>query len=174
MAPRDQATSGVDWSQAVTVLEALLFSPAVGFVFAGLLLLAMKLVVRNHKLYESPDGIHPPPPWIRGLLILTCTGVSFAHGGNDGQKGMGLIMLILIGAAPTAFALNRTMSDAATPPFVQVTQQAQAVFQAHAGTAPAPDIGADRQLLDVKLRTKDLNHPEVFAVLAALSGDIGH
>ena len=173
LSPHGQATSGVDWGQAVNVLEALLFSPAVGFVFAGLLLLAMKLVVRNRKLYESPDGRHPPPWWIRGLLILTCTGVSFAHGGNDGQKGMGLIMLILIGAAPTAFALNRTMSESATPHFVQTTQQAQAVFQAYADGAPAPSLDSARQLLNERLRTKDLNHPEVFAALAALSGDIG-
>ena len=62
-------------------------------------------------LYTAPEGNEPPPFWIRGLLILTCTGVSFAHGSNDGQKGMGLIMLILIGAAPTAYALNRALPD---------------------------------------------------------------
>ena len=173
MAPAGQATSGVQWSQAVTVLEALLFSPFVGFVFSAVLLLVMKAVIRNRTLYEAPDGRRPPPAWIRGLLILTCTGVSFAHGGNDGQKGMGLIMLILIGAAPTAFALNRTMSDSATPGFVQTSQQAAAVFQAHAGGAPATDPAQARQLLGEKLRTKDLNHPEVFAALASLSRDIG-
>ncbi|TIU43262.1 MAG: inorganic phosphate transporter, partial [Mesorhizobium sp.] len=59
-------------------------------------------------LYEAPKGKTPPPWWIRALLIFTCTGVSFAHGSNDGQKGMGLIMLILIGVVPTAYALNRT------------------------------------------------------------------
>ncbi|MBV9747289.1 MAG: inorganic phosphate transporter [Acetobacteraceae bacterium] len=173
MAPHGQTTSGVQWSQAVNVLEALLFSPFVGFVLSAVLLLVMKAVIRNRKLYEAPDGRHPPPGWIRGLLILTCTGVSFAHGGNDGQKGMGLIMLILIGAAPTAFALNRTMSDSATPGFVQVTQQAQAVFQAHADGAPTPTPDQARQLLGERLRTKDLDHPEVFAALASLSGDIG-
>jgi PiT family inorganic phosphate transporter len=68
----------------------------------------MKYLVRNKALYEEPKGNKPPPLWIRGLLIFTCTGVSFAHGSNDGQKGMGLIMLILIGLVPTAFALNRT------------------------------------------------------------------
>ena len=66
------------------------------------LLLAMKALIKSRELYTAPDGNAPPPTWIRGLLILTCTGVSFAHGSNDGQKGMGLIMLILIGAAPTA------------------------------------------------------------------------
>ena len=64
-------------------------------------------------LFAEPKGDQPPPRWIRGLLILTCTGVSFSHGSNDGQKGMGLIMLILIGTVPTAYALNRSMPDSA-------------------------------------------------------------
>src|SRR6201996_4400581 len=104
MAPAGQATSGVDWSQAASVFSALFWSPLMGFVFAAAMLLVMKLVIRSPALYEAPKTQQPPPLWIRGLLILTCTGVSFAHGGNDGQKGMGLIMLILIGAAPTAYA----------------------------------------------------------------------
>ena len=66
-----------------------------------------KVIVRNPGLYAEPKSNQPPPWWIRGLLILTCTGVSFAHGSNDGQKGMGLIMLILIGTLPTAYALNK-------------------------------------------------------------------
>jgi PiT family inorganic phosphate transporter len=101
-------TSGVDWSKATEIGYALLLSPLVGFVFSALLLLALKLLVRNPTLYAAPKGNQPPPWWIRGILILTCTGVSFAHGSNDGQKGMGLIMLILIGTVPTAYALNRT------------------------------------------------------------------
>jgi len=108
MAPAGSATSGVDWSQATNVGTTLLVSPIVGFFAAAALLYAMKLLVRNKALYEAPKGNTPPPWWIRGLLIFTCTGVSFAHGSNDGQKGMGLIMLILIGVVPTAYALNRT------------------------------------------------------------------
>ena len=126
MAPAGQATSGVDWGQAVNVGEALLFSPLMGFVFSGLLLL-MKFAIRKPELYQEPKSDAPPPWWIRGLLILTCTGVSFAHGGNDGQKGMGLIMLILIGAAPTAYALNRTMPDASMPAFIAATHKAAEV-----------------------------------------------
>src|SRR5271170_7921533 len=80
---------------------ALLLSPLVGFIGSALLLLSMKLIVRKPELYSAPAGDAPPPLWIRGILVLTCTGVSFAHGSNDGQKGMGLIMLILIGTAPT-------------------------------------------------------------------------
>lgn len=108
LAPAGSATSGVDWSQAKNIGLSLLVSPVFGFVLAGALLLVMKLVVRNKALYVEPKGNQPPPLWIRGLLILTCTLVSFFHGSNDGQKGMGLIMLILIGVVPTAFALNRT------------------------------------------------------------------
>ena len=85
-------TSGVDWGQASKVGYALLFSPLIGFAFAALLLLALRLFVKNRALYKAPKGNTPPPWWIRGMLILTCTGVSFAHGSNDGQKGMGLIM----------------------------------------------------------------------------------
>ena len=88
---------GVNWSKAIEVFQALLLSPLVGFIGSGLLLLAAKAVIRNPALYQAPEGETPPPFWIRGLLMLTCTGVSFAHGSNDGQKGMGLIMLILIG-----------------------------------------------------------------------------
>jgi PiT family inorganic phosphate transporter len=108
LAPVGTATSGVDWSKATEVGMSLLISPVFGFCMAGLLLLAMKLFVKNQALYEAPKSSAPPPFWIRALLVFTCTGVSFAHGSNDGQKGMGLIMLILIGVVPTAFALNRT------------------------------------------------------------------
>jgi PiT family inorganic phosphate transporter len=104
-------TSGVDWGQAANVGRALLFSPLVGFFASALLLLVMKALIRKPELYRSPETDDPPAWWIRGLLIFTCTGVSFAHGSNDGQKGMGLIMLILIGTVPTAYALNRSLPE---------------------------------------------------------------
>ncbi len=66
----------------------------------------MKALIRVPELYREPPKGQPPSPWIRLLLVLTCTGVSFAHGSNDGQKGMGLIMLILIGIIPGVYALN--------------------------------------------------------------------
>src|SRR5579862_1477479 len=110
-------TSGVDWGQATKVGYSLLISPVVGFIFAALLLLLLKALVKNPALYKEPKGDRAPPWWIRGLLILTCGGVSFAHGSNDGQKGMGLIMLILIGTMPLAYALNRSMPAAQMFPF---------------------------------------------------------
>ena len=172
LAPEGSDTSGVQWDQAWSVLRALLFSPVVGFVMAGLLLLAMRLVIRNRALYREPDGDAPPPLWIRALLILTCGGVSFAHGGNDGQKGMGLIMLILIGAAPTAYALNRTMSEASTPAFIQVSEHARTVFQKRAEQAPLPSPAEARAQITEAAGKKDLDRPEVYAALAALSNDI--
>src|SRR5499427_7748587 len=117
-------TSGVDWGQAANIGRSLLVSPIFGFVMAaGLLLLARKLIP-DERLYRAPEVGQPPPFWIRALLILTCTGVSFAHGSNDGQKGMGLIMLILVGIVPTAYALNRAVTVEQTQDFVAVSQQA--------------------------------------------------
>ena len=106
-------TSGVDWSQATNIGKALLLSPLFGFALAaGLLLILRTALLRaTPALFGEPKGDQPPPLWIRGILILTCTLVSFFHGSNDGQKGMGLIMLILIGTVPTAYALNRALPD---------------------------------------------------------------
>ena len=98
---------GVNWAKAQEVGISLMVSPVFGFICAALLLLAMKALIKSKALYESPEKDTPPPTWIRALLILTCTGVSFGHGSNDGQKGMGLIMLILIGIVPTTYAVNQ-------------------------------------------------------------------
>ena len=110
-------TSGVDWSQATKVLSGLLMAPVIGFVAAALMLLVLRAVARNPTLMQSPEGDAPPPRGIRALLVFTCTAVSFSHGSNDGQKGMGLIMLILVGTVPMAYALNRAM------PAEQVTRR---------------------------------------------------
>ena len=174
MAPAGQATSGVDWNQAYGVLRALLFSPLIGFVLAAVLLLLMRLVVRSPSLYQAPEGNKPPPAAIRGLLILTCTGVSFFHGSNDGQKGMGLIMLILIGAAPTAYALNRALPESTTPAFLHATTDAGAVLHAHTGGAAAPDPAAARTIVGDALKTKQVNEPTVYAALASLTDDIAN
>jgi PiT family inorganic phosphate transporter len=123
-------TSGVDWGKATEIGYALLLSPLVGFICAALLLLVLKMIVRNPSLYKAPDGNKAPPLWIRGLLILTCTGVSFAHGSNDGQKGMGLIMLILIGTVPTAYALNRALPESQVAKFYQTSEAASKVIAA--------------------------------------------
>ncbi|MFT4056235.1 MAG: inorganic phosphate transporter [Novosphingobium sp.] len=128
-------TAGVDWSKATEIGQALLVSPLVGFGLAALLFLAMKVLVRSDVLYQEPNGDTPPPPWIRALLIFTCTGVSFAHGSNDGQKGMGLIMLILIGTVPTAYALNRAVPESYTHEFHAGADKAYAALTN--GTVPS-------------------------------------
>jgi PiT family inorganic phosphate transporter len=115
--------SGVDWEQVTKVFKALLFSPIVGFIGAALLFLLFKLALRDPRLYEAPKSAAPPPFYIRALLVLTCTGVSFAHGSNDGQKGMGLIMLILVGTVPTAYALNHAVSASQVQTFTAVSRQ---------------------------------------------------
>jgi PiT family inorganic phosphate transporter len=123
-------TSGVDWGKATEIGQALLLSPLVGFVGAAVLLMVLKLIVRNPALYAAPEGDKVPPLWIRGLLILTCTSVSFAHGSNDGQKGMGLIMLVLIGTVPTAYALNRALPESQVVQFQKNSDAAAAVVAA--------------------------------------------
>jgi PiT family inorganic phosphate transporter len=137
LAASGSGTSGVDWGQAAKIGQSLLFSPLIGFSVAALLLLIAKAFIPVPALFQEPKGNKPPPLLIRGLLVLTCTGVSFAHGSNDGQKGMGLIMLILIGTVPTAYALNRTMHEQDVVQFVTVTAQAQSAL-ARYGSGPAP------------------------------------
>ncbi|AXE94984.1 inorganic phosphate transporter [Paraburkholderia terricola] len=163
-------TSGVDWNQALGVGRSLLFSPLVGFLAASLLLLILKAVVRIPALYAEPKGKEPPPFWIRSLLILTCTGVSFAHGSNDGQKGMGLIMLILIGTVPTAYALNKAVTPAQTQTFVAVAQQTSATLAKYTrGAAPSADPRAD---VETYVRTRQLT-PATLPALQQLTDVIG-
>ena len=125
-------TSGVDWTQATSIAKALLFSPIFGFVLAGLLLFAVKFLIPSKELFAEPKGDQPPPTWIRGILVLTCTLVSFFHGSNDGQKGMGLIMLILIGVVPTTYALNRSMPASQIEKFEVNSKAASTVINSKA------------------------------------------
>ena len=112
MSPNSAFGDGVNWVKVEDTVKALVFSPLIGFIAAGLLLLVFKAFLKGKpELFAAPEGNKPPPWWIRILLILTCTGVSFAHGSNDGQKGMGLIVLILVGIVPAAFALNPSASS---------------------------------------------------------------
>ena len=162
-------TSGVDWDQAMSIGKALLISPVVGFVFSGLLLLVMKFLVRKPELYAEPKPNTVPPLWIRALLIFTCTGVSFAHGSNDGQKGMGLIMLILIGTVPTAYALNRAVPDSFIPQFEQASDAASKIVDGKA--AGYAITGDPRPAVIGFVRDKKLEDG-VYPSLAALMRDI--
>ena len=101
-----QGFGGVKWEKAGEIGLALLFSPLVGFAAAAVLLLVLKWIVRQPKLYVPPQGDDRPPGWVRGVLLVTCGGGSCAHGSNDGQKGMGLILLVLIGFLAGHYALD--------------------------------------------------------------------
>ena len=164
-------TSGVDWGQAVKIGESLLLSPLIGFGVAALLLLASKALLKNKKLYEAPAGNAPPPFYIRALLVLTCTGVSFAHGSNDGQKGMGLIMLILIGTVPTAYALNHAVTPQQSQDFVAVSQQAAGVLDHY--VSPDAVIGDARDEVTDYIRTKQFT-PNTVLAMRQLIADIGN
>ena len=128
----NSGTAGVDWDQVTKVFKVLLISPLVGFAFAWLLMLLTKKLVKYPALFTAPKGEEPPPFLIRALLVLTCTGVSFGHGSNDGQKGMGLIMLILIGTVPTAYALNHAVGPDQVVNFVAVSDQVAGILNNHA------------------------------------------
>jgi PiT family inorganic phosphate transporter len=164
-------TSGVDWSQAAGIGKALLLSPIFGFVLAFALLFIVKAVLQRvaAPLFAEPVGNQPPPWWIRGILILTCTLVSFFHGSNDGQKGMGLIMLILIGTVPTAYALNRSMPESQIAQFVANSQAASKVIEAKA--AGYNVLGNPRPAVTNYVAERQINEG-TFPSLAVLVRDI--
>jgi PiT family inorganic phosphate transporter len=164
-------TSGVDWTQAANIAKALLLSPLFGFALAGILLYALKLILQRATpaLFGEPVNNQPPPWWIRGILILTCTLVSFFHGSNDGQKGMGLIMLILIGTVPTAYALNRTMPASAIEKFIGNSDAASKVIASKAGGHQI--IGNPRPAVTSYVAQRELNEG-TFPSLAVLITDI--
>ena len=163
-------TSGVDWAQAANIGKSLLLSPIFGFAMAATLFMVLKAVVKNKKLYEAPEGTEPPPFWIRGLLILTCTGVSFFHGSNDGQKGMGLIMLILIGTVPTTYALNHAVTASESQDFIAVSTQTANTLGKYVQESAA--IGDPREDVTDYIRTKEFK-PNTMLALRGLVNGIG-
>src|ERR1700730_6881037 len=163
-------TSGVDWGQAANIGKSLLLSPIVGFICAALLLMACKALIPNKALYEAPKGNEPPPFYIRALLVLTCTGVSFFHGSNDGQKGMGLIMLILIGTVPTAYAVNHAVTTQQTADFVAVSTQTADALSHY--VSPSAVVGDSRDEVTDYIRTKQFT-PNTMLALRELINGIG-
>ena len=169
LSPDSAFGDGVNWAKVADTLKALVFSPLIGFVLAGLLVVIAKAILRNPALFQGPEPKSPPPTWIRGLLILTCTGVSFAHGSNDGQKGMGLIVLILVGIVPATFSL-----DMSTSPQTLAQIHADAIafeqqVQKSGPIATGADLASARKVLTGYLR-KD---PVSAATVTAL-GTVNH
>jgi PiT family inorganic phosphate transporter len=165
-------TSGVDWEQATKVFKVLLISPIVGFGGAALLFLLFKLFIKYPALYEAPKD-NTPPPWpIRGLLILTCSGVSFFHGSNDGQKGMGLIMLILIGTVPTAYALNHAVTGDQMAVFSSTSHDADQVINKYVNANGI--MGADARSEVTSYISSKQMQPETMLALRELVNDLNN
>jgi PiT family inorganic phosphate transporter len=164
-------TSGVDWGQAANIGKALLLSPVVGFGCAALLLLLAKALIKDPKLYTAPESTEPPPFYIRCLLVLTCTGVSFFHGSNDGQKGMGLIMLILIGTVPTAYALNHAVTFKDSQDFIAVSIEAADTLTKYVD--PNATVGDAHDDVTAYIRDKNFT-PNTMLALRTLVSDIGN
>jgi len=162
-------TSGLDWNQAVTVLKALFFSPLIGFALAGLLILVSKKLVKYPMLYEAPKNDAPPPLPIRALMVLTCTGVSFFHGSNDGQKGMGLIMLILIGTVPTAYALNHAISPMEVQSFIAASEQAGHILDRHVDSERVLNSDARTEVTNY-IRSHQLQPDTILALRELVEG----
>jgi inorganic phosphate transporter, PiT family len=163
--------SGVDMDQVIKVGKALLFSPLIGFAFAAIVFLLVKKIFKKQvELFKPPEGNKPPPPLIRAILIFTCTGVSFAHGSNDGQKGMGLIMLILIGCVPLAYSLNKNLDTQHLQSFEQLSVQTAAVI--YPNHQDIPDTQA-REVLTKYIQNKEMS-PEVVPALASLTDHLGN
>ncbi len=106
------SVNSVNWSKAGEIGMSLLLSPLCGFGITIFMMYLLKRFVKDKSIFREPPKKQPPPLWIRIILILTCTGVSYAHGNNDGQKGIGLVMLILISIVPLQFALNPELQTA--------------------------------------------------------------
>ena len=165
-------TSGVDWDQAFKVLKVLLISPVLGFGFAALLMVVSKRLIKYPSLYEAPKNNQPPPFPIRALMVLTCTGISFFHGSNDGQKGMGLIMLILIGTVPTAYALNHAVTANDIQDFIAASEQAGHILDRHVDKTGILGANARDEVTDY-IRTKQLQ-PDTILALRELVEDLNH
>jgi inorganic phosphate transporter, PiT family len=140
--------AGVDWQQVWSVLGSLLVSPLLGFALALLLFKLLSAVIRDKHLYEPPEGDRPPVWWMRGVLILTCTGVSFAHGTNDGQKSIGLIMLTIIGLMPASYALNMNITAQQIAGVAQAMPAATALIQRYGGEQKQGGLEGARALGD--------------------------
>jgi len=96
----------MNWTKVQDTGLSLLISPIIGFGLAMGLMFLLKVIMKNNKIFKAPSTSKAPPLWVRSILVLTCTSVSFSHGSNDGQKGVGLVMIILIGILPAYFALD--------------------------------------------------------------------
>jgi PiT family inorganic phosphate transporter len=148
----------------------ILASALTGISVSAFVWFAFLLIPVPPTLFEAPKGSAPPPWPIRLLLVLTCSGVSFAHGSNDGQKGMGLIMLILIGTVPTAYALNHAVSGHDTQAFIAASEQAGRILDQHIDKNGILGEDARAEVTDY-IRTKEIK-PDTMLALRELVNDL--
>jgi inorganic phosphate transporter, PiT family len=158
---------GVNWEQVKKVFVTLAVSPVVGFVCAGLLLLILKYVIPNKAMFQPPAKDAPPPWWICIILVCTCTGVSYYHGSNDGQKGIGLLLLILIGILPAEYALNLNSKPSELQSLQASAALVQPLLNARAASAginnPPPTVvshGPSDLSTDQQIQNNPLEHGE--------------
>ncbi|MFZ4474410.1 MAG: inorganic phosphate transporter [Saprospiraceae bacterium] len=141
----------VNWSKAGEIGSSLLISPLFGFSLAILLMFLLRSFVKNKAIFKEPDTKKPPPFWIRLVLILTCTLVSFFHGSNDGQKGVGLLLVVMMAFMPLQFAFNPALDQQVLKEY---TLKMEAQLNREAST------------------TKPEDHPEVLQAFAAQAGKV--
>ena len=117
-------SGGVNWSKAGEIGLSLLISPIIGFAGSAILLYLEKKFIRAKIWFHTPENDEDFPPLpIRAILVTTCTLVSFFHGSNDGQKGVGLMMLVLIAFMPARFALNDGVFDVKIAAIIRSAEQ---------------------------------------------------
>jgi PiT family inorganic phosphate transporter len=162
---------GINWGKAGDVGLSLLVSPVVGFACTAILFLLLKALIRKRELYSEPDPKKAPPLWIRGILWLTCTGVSLLHGSNDGQKGMGLLMLILVGILPGVYALNLSTDADSMGHLTVMSQSATAILEKHVSGIPLEKAAAAKTL-GAYIKAGGAFSDNVFAALAEESQQI--
>jgi PiT family inorganic phosphate transporter len=144
---------GVNLAKAVEIGSSLLISPLIGFAGAYGLVWLIRRYARNPALNRAPEGGAPPPRGTRALLVCTSCAVSFAHGQNDGQKGIGLVMLILMGLAPAGYALDRSGGGALVERAADAAGRIESVLEAHADTAGRPQVETvEKQLVEIRKR----------------------
>src|SRR5687768_2988127 len=148
----------VNWDKARDIGASLLVSPLFGFSVTIVLMYLIRTFTKKtsygESLFKEPKKNQPPPKWIRGILILTCTLVSFFHGQNDGQKGVGLVMLILIGIVPLYFALDANFKPTSVPDSLVRIERIMATIDPMDLSAPDREKLSDANQMNTRLQAR--------------------
>src|SRR5690606_30600339 len=152
------AADSVNWSKAKEIGLSLLISPLFGFSMTIVLMYVIRTLTKKSAggdaLFKEPKKNQPPPTWIRSVLIVTCTLVSFFHGQNDGQKGVGLVMLVLIGIVPLYFALDLNYRSDTVPGSLRTIEQIVATIDPMDLAAPDREKLAEAKQINTQLQAR--------------------